>query len=261
MAKKQTPPRRETDLYQPVHDFLVAQGYTVRAEVNHCDITARKGDDLILIELKRHFGIDLLLQASERQRISDSVYVAFPAPTDLGRSRRWRGIKRLLRQLELGLILVFTDSPKPRIEIVFHPLPYQRRKNKAARRAVLQEIAARSGDYNQGGATRTKLVTAYRENAIHIACCLDKLGPLTPRRLRALGTGPKTLSIVSSNFYGWFERIARGVYAITPAGNAALDDYPELAGQYRQQLAGEAGAGAEQSRSTAVPRTRKGRTS
>ena len=30
----------ETDLYRPVHDYLVKQGYTVRSEVRHCDIAA-----------------------------------------------------------------------------------------------------------------------------------------------------------------------------------------------------------------------------
>ncbi len=37
---------KETDLYPPIRDFLTAQGYTVRSEVNHCDITAVRGDEL-----------------------------------------------------------------------------------------------------------------------------------------------------------------------------------------------------------------------
>ncbi len=36
-----TPPNLlEKDLYGPMRDFLVGQGYTVRGEVKHCDITA-----------------------------------------------------------------------------------------------------------------------------------------------------------------------------------------------------------------------------
>ena len=42
MPKRQHTPPRETDLYGPIHNYLEAQGYTVRAEVNHCDVTARK---------------------------------------------------------------------------------------------------------------------------------------------------------------------------------------------------------------------------
>ncbi|MDQ1256332.1 MAG: hypothetical protein QG656_928 [Candidatus Hydrogenedentes bacterium] len=239
MAKRtaKESPRRETDLFGPVHDYLEAQGYTVRAEVNGCDVTARKGDDLIVIELKLHFGIDLLIQATERQRISDSVYVAIPAPDDMGRSRKWRGVKRLLRQLELGLILVFLDGPKPRIEVLFHPLPYQRQKRTKTRRAVIKEMEQRSGNYNQGGSSGRKLVTAYRENAVFVACCLERLGPSAPKALRDLGTGPKTTTILSSNFYGWFDRVEHGVYALTAQGRQALDEYPVLANQYREQIA------------------------
>ena len=236
MAKDLSAPLRETDMYGSIQDYLVAQGYTVRAEVNHCDITARKGDDLIIIELKLRFSIDLLVQAIDRQQITDSVYVALPGPIDMRRRSRWQEIKRLLRRLELGLIVVTFDREEPRVEVVFHPLPYQHRKLKRRRRAVLQEMADRTGNYNQGGSTRKKLVTAYRENVIYIACCLEKLGPLTPKHLRALGTGPKTLSILSSNFYGWFERVDRGIYAITPHGRAELDAYPDLAAQYRNRL-------------------------
>jgi len=232
MQTSKTAPPRETDLYPPIRDFLVAHGYTVRAEVNHCDVTARKGDDLIVIELKRQFNVDLLIQATARRRITDSVYVAFPAPEDLGPGSRWPGIKRILRQLELGLILVFFSGSAPRIEIVFHPLPYQARKRKDARRAVIREMNMRSGDYNQGGAASTKLVTAYRENAIQIACFLEKLGPVSTHQLRDLGTGPKTTSILYGNVYGWFDRIGRGLYAITSRGREDLEFYPALVKQY-----------------------------
>ncbi len=97
---------KETDLYKPIHDYLAKLGYTVQAEVNHCDIIARKGDDLIVIELKTRFGLDLLIQAAERQSITDSVYVALPGPMKMGKRNRWPQKKRLLRRLELGLILV-----------------------------------------------------------------------------------------------------------------------------------------------------------
>ncbi len=235
-ARTRKQPKRETDLYAPVRDYLEIHGYTVRAEVNHCDITATKGDDLIIIELKRQFGIDLLMQATERQRISESVYVAIPAPARMGRKSRWPGIKRLVRQLELGLLLVYLDGPAPRVEIAFHPLPYQRQRRKKARRAVLQEMAGRSANHNIGGSTRRQLVTAYRENAIHIACCLERFGALKPKQLRAFGTGAKTTSILSSNFYGWFERVARGVYALTAQGKDELGLYPEVVTPYRAKV-------------------------
>jgi len=229
-------PQRETELYAPIRDFLDGNGYTVRAEVHGCDIAAEKDGELIIIEMKRHFGIDLLYQATDRQRRTDSVYVAIPVPDDMGRNPRWRAIKRLLRQLELGLIVVFFGGPAPRVELVFHPLPYQRQKRSGARRAILREMAGRSNDLNVGGSAQRKLVTAYRENALQIACCLEALGPTSPGRLRALGTGPKTTAILYGNVYGWFDRVDRGVYSLTAQGVAALEVYPEIVARYREVL-------------------------
>ncbi len=86
----------------------------------------------------------------------------------------------------------------------------------------------RSDSYNRGGSTQRKLMTAYRENAVRIAALLDAKGPLAPRALRELGTGPKTQSILANNHYGWFERIERGIYDISARGRSALADYPDL---------------------------------
>jgi hypothetical protein len=237
MAKATRTPPRETELYQPIRDYLVRHGYTVRAEVEHCDVTATKGETLVIVELKRRMSPDLLIQATDRQRITDGVYVALPGPPELGRRSRWRGVMRLLRRLELGLLTVSFGKGASRVDVVFHPLPYQRQKQRRRQRAVLREMSARSDNRNEGGSSGRRLITAYREQAIHIACALDRFGPLAPRQLRALGTGGKTLSILSNNYYGWFTRIDRGVYALTAGGVASLSDYPDLAAQYRKALA------------------------
>jgi hypothetical protein len=229
------PPRRtrglvETDLSPPVRTFLEAQGFTVRSEVQHCDITAVRGKELVVVELKCRFDATLLHQAAKRQQLTDSVYVALPRPVW---NRHWRSIRLLLRRLELGLLLVSPNPRRPAVEVAFHPLPYTRQRRKRAVRAVLREIEGRSGDFNEGGSRGRKLATAYRENAIHIACCLERFGPLRPAQLRALGTGLKTLSILSANFYGWFERVDRGLYALRPQGAAGLKEFPPLTRRYR----------------------------
>ncbi len=224
----------ETDLAGPLYAHLADLGYTVRSEVKDCDIAAVKGDDLLVIELKKTLSLPLLVQAVRRQRVTDSVYVAIPRP-----SNKWkwwkesRGAQHLLRRLELGLILVSLESGKPPVEVVFHPLPFARRRKAAGRRAVIEEIARRTADYNRAGSSRTKLVTAYRENAIHVACCLEVTGPTSPAALRALGTGPQTLSILRYNVYGWFERVDHGVYALSAHGRNELSSWPELARRYR----------------------------
>jgi hypothetical protein len=243
MTPTQPKPLKETDLYAPIRDFLEAQGYEVRGEVEGCDIAARKGDDLIIVELKRRFGADLLMQATERQRVSDSVYVGIPRPKSMGRGKQWKGLKRLLRQLELGLILVSFNGKKAQVEVAFHPSPYARKKLKRRRRAVIEEIEGRSGDYNQGGSSQKKLMTAYRECAVKIACFLEILGPQSPRALRALGTGTKTLSILYDNHYGWFEKVSRGVYAVTRKGRKEIDAYPGLANQFVEELSKKTGKG------------------
>lgn len=224
----------ETDLYAPVRDYLLEQGYKVRSEVRNCDIVAVRGDDLIVIELKRSIGMTLLAQAIDRQKITDSVYVAVPRPSNM---RRWssqtKSVQALLRRLELGLILVSARSSKPSIQVLFHPVPFARKKRKSAHRAVLTEINGRTGDFNEGGSCRRKLVTAYRENAIHIACCLSEHGPLAPKALRALGTCDKTTSVLYTNVYGWFERISKGLYALSPKGREEIAAYGELVEHYR----------------------------
>ena len=239
MTKRRSTPLHETDLCSPVRDYLVAQGYTVRSEVKDCDMVAVKGGDLIAIELKRRFDTKLLVQATKRQRVTGTVYVAVPRSAVRGKGRDWWGVRRLCRQLELGLILVDLDKEPAWVDVVFHPVPCDRKRSSRARRAVLEEMAGRSDDYNAGGSAGTKLVTAYRENAIRIACCLEAHGSLTPRELREMGTGQKTTSILNSNFYEWFERVDRGVYRIRAKGRAALKRYPELVQRIRNEIEAE----------------------
>ncbi|MHC4883903.1 MAG: DUF2161 family putative PD-(D/E)XK-type phosphodiesterase [Planctomycetota bacterium] len=236
--KKAPPPILEQDLYPPLLEYLEGNGYTVRAEVKDCDVTATKGDDLIVIEMKRTCSIELLIQGTARQCISDSVYVAIPAPSKSLHDKHWRGVQRILKQLELGFIVVYFEGIAPRVEVVFHPIPYQRQKRKAARRAVIEEMAGRSANHNVGGTTRRKRVTAYRENAIHIACALAHFGEMSPKALRALepSTGPKTRAILYNNVYEWFSRVDHGVYALSAAGHAALDEYGHIADTYREHI-------------------------
>lgn len=226
----------ETDLYQPIYDYLTAQGYSVYSEVKNCDITAVKGEELVIIELKTSFNATLLMQATKRQRASDSVYVAIPLPKGGTRSKNWSEMCHLLKRLELGLITVCFKNPEPMVEVMFHPMPIERKKSKNMRRTILREISGRHYDLNEGGSTRKKLMTAYRENAVHIACCFERFGPMSAAGLRKLGTAHKTLSILSKNFYGWFEKVEKGIYTLHPDGRLALQNYPELVSHYNAEI-------------------------
>ncbi len=224
---------KETDLYPPVKHYLQQQGYQVRGEVNGCDIAATKGEQLLVVELKLGLSTTLLVQAIERQRLTDLVYVALPKPSPREWRRRWSGLQRLLRQLELGLLLVSFTGDAGHVEVAFDPAPFQRRKSPKRLRAVLSEIAGRSGDFNLGGSSRRRLLTAYREQALYIAWWLSQLGPQSPKALRLRGTCDNTRDILYKNHYGWFEHPEKGLYQLSDAGREALEQHKELAGRWQ----------------------------
>ena len=229
-------PARETDLYAPVRTFLAAQGFTVRAEVRGCDVTAVKGEHVVVVELKLGFTLDLLLQGVRRQRVADLVYLAVPRPAKPAHEARLRENLPLLRRLELGLLVVDFRSEPAVIDVALQPVPFERRRDAKGRRALLRELALRSGDDNTGGSTRRSLVTAYRENALLVAAALARFGPLAPRQLRAMGTGAKTYSILHGNVYGWFERLDRALYRLKPAGETALQTYASVVARLTTRL-------------------------
>ncbi len=231
----------ETDLYQPVHDFFTQLGYEVHGEVKGCDLTASKGEEIIIVELKRRISLELLIQAVKRQRLTSEVYIAVPRPDGSLPARKWKDLCLLVRRLELGLITVFFQGASPRVEIPVFPAPFDRAKSRQASRRQLKglqaELAGRHGSWNIGGSTGKKLMTAYKEQAIQIACCLRKYGPLTPKELRTMGCGPKTTSILYNNYYGWFERVERGLYQLCPRGEEELKAFPEPVAYYYSLLA------------------------
>ena len=217
---------RETDLYQPVKELLVRLGYTVSGEVKDCDIAASRKDELVIVELKVSANLKLLIQATDRQALADTVYVALPEPGR--RDSHFRGVERLLRRLGLGLITVRFGPLGAAAELRFEPGSNDVPKKGKRRGAVTAELAGRSQHSNIGGSSGTRIMTAYRETAIFIACCLEQLGPSSTHDLRALGTGDRTTSILAKNYYGWFSRVDRGIYQLTQAGADALKQYPAL---------------------------------
>jgi hypothetical protein len=230
----------EVDLYKPIQTLFVKEGYQVYGEVKDCDMAAIKDDELVVVELKLTLNVELLIQATKRQRLTDIVYIAIPKPKYSLRSKRWTDICHLVRRLELGLIIVSFSGNRKKTEIIFHPTSFDRRKSmrqsKRKRETLLTEINGRSADFNVGGSNRTKIMTAYKENCIHIACYLEKFGPLSPKALVEMGTGDKTSSILTKNFYGWFDRIKRGTYVISEKGKQEVKEYPDLVNYYLEKL-------------------------
>ncbi|MEZ5913155.1 MAG: DUF2161 family putative PD-(D/E)XK-type phosphodiesterase [Paracoccaceae bacterium] len=214
---------RETELYAPVKALLEAQGYDVKAEIGAADVLALHPDapeQPLIVELKTGFTLSLFHQAVARLAVTDLVYLAVPR----GTGRRWQqALKQALtlcRRLGLGLIAVrIADG---HTEIHLDPAPYQPRKSAPRRHRLLREFARRSGDPNTGGATRSGLVTAYRQDALKIAALLAAQGPSKGAGVARQTGVARATRMMADDHYGWFERVDKGIYRLTPNGHAAL---------------------------------------
>jgi len=211
----------ESALYLPIKRFLEAQGFEVKGEIGGCDIVAvRDGEPplLVVTELKLSFTLDLVLQGVDRAACCDEVWLAVRASVR-GRGRESDGrVKKLCRMLGFGLLLV---SPTGRVDALVEPVAWKPRANTKRRAGLIREHGRRLGDPTLGGSsTRAPRMTAYRQQALICAAALAA-GPAKPKDLRAGGV-PDAAAILQSNYYGWFERVERGVYQLTEAGRGSL---------------------------------------
>lgn len=224
---------QETDLYHPIKSYLEAQGFEVKAEVCACDVVGVRGDEPpVIVELKTGFTLPLLLQGVDRLAVSDQVYLAFAVSETSAKNTIWsknrKEIKKLCRRLGLGLITVRLNAGRDDfVEVHLDPLPYTPRKNKKRQGRLLREFELRVGDPNEGGVTRRSIVTAYRQDALRCLKHLHHNGPASLSDLRAATGVARASGILQKDHYGWFERVGRGVYQVTPKGIAALDEFAE----------------------------------
>ncbi|WP_097107860.1 DUF2161 domain-containing phosphodiesterase [Hoeflea halophila] len=216
-----TPKPRETDLYLPVKALLEAQGYTVKGEVGAADIVAVRGkEDPVVVELKTGFSLSLFHQGIERQAITDTVYIAVPRGSGRMFQKAIAANTSLCRRLGLGLMTVRLKDGL--VEVHVDPSPYKPRKSKIEKARLLKEFNRRTGDPNTGGATRQGLMTAYRQDALRCARVLRELGP-TKAALVAKACGvERARTLMADNHYGWFERVATGIYGLCAKGEEAL---------------------------------------
>ena len=214
----------ETDLYPPVKALLETQGYEVKSEVGSADIMAVRGDEPpVIVELKTGFSLTLIHQAIERLKVTDLVYVAIPEWKGRSGWKAFVANRTLCRRLGLGLMTVSPSFDKADIHL--DPSPYAPRKSPARKARLLKEFQHRVGDPNQGGSTRTKLVTAYRQDAIRCLVTLHQQGPTKASEVAKLVKVGRARDIMADDHYGWFERVERGIYAITPRGKVAMNEY------------------------------------
>ena len=220
---------RETDLYPPIKAFLEAQGYTVKSEVEGCDVVAVRGEEPpVIVEMKTGFSLSLVFQGVTRQGVADDVYLAippFPARVD-----RRNDALALCRRLGLGLLTVRLE-PTPFVEALLDPAEYRPRRRRRDLGKLLREFQRRVGDPNQGGSGRRKLMTAYRQDALRCAAYLEVNGPTKAAVVAGAAGVARARVMMYADHYGWFERPAGtppGVYGLTPRGRAALEEYADV---------------------------------
>ena len=227
---------KETDLYEPIRAFLEEEGYQVQAEVKDCDIAAVKDGQLLIVELKKAFNLKLVYQGLERQSLTEQVFVAIPRPKKGAREKAWKDMLKLLKRLELGLLTVALDSPLKTVDVVLEPSDSPIRKNKKKKEQVRGELEHRQVNANVGGMTRRKIMTAFREKSIRLACLLEKEGQVSTASLRERGM-EDYVGICIKNYDKWFQRVEKGVYALSEKGKEALEkeEYAKAVAFYRKE--------------------------
>ncbi len=224
MAAQESLRIAETALYRPVKAFLEAKGFDVKGEVCGCDVVAVRGDEppvLIVAELKLSFTLELVLQAVDRLRCADLIYLAVISRRK-GRDRDGR-VMRLCRLLGVGLLVV--DLKLGTVSVLAEPSPYRPRPDLPRRSRIFKEHANRRGDPAEGGSTRQPLMTAYRQRAIACAEAIGS-GVARPRDLKHLAEDAG--QILLRNVYGWFLREKPGHYRLSEAGAAMLKGLESL---------------------------------
>ena len=212
---------QETALYAPVKSFLEGLGLACKGEIGGCDLVALSGVEppvVVIGELKTTFNLELVLQAVDRARAGDEIWLAAKLSAK-GRhaDRRFRD---LCRRLGFGMLGVRDDGG---VELLLSPVAPPPRRAPKRRSRLVEEHRRRKGDPHLGGSVRAPIMPAYRQRALICALALAA-GPKRPRDLRP--SVPDAGAILLNNVYGWFVAVSRGVYELTEAGRAALVRWP-----------------------------------
>ena len=220
---REKPARRETSLYLPVKRFLETLGFDVKGEICGCDLVAIRGEEpplVVIGELKLGFNLELVLQGIDRAAACDEVWLAVRGSRRRGRERDPR-VRKLCRLLGFGLLGVSSSGC---VEVLVEPGPWRPRRDARRRSRLLDEHRRRLGDPAAGGSCKAPIMTAYRQQALACAASLSGGPRRTSDVKAAIPDAPK---ILLRNVYGWFFRVVRGTYGLTPEGTAALARWPQ----------------------------------
>ncbi len=218
---------KEADLYPAIKQFLEGQGYDTKGEVANCDVVAVRGDEPpLIVELKLSLNLSVLLQAVERLSISPNVYVGVPRGCGV-LQRKPRQVRKLIRLLGIGLMVIDPGNDRHGVRVVTDPGEYRPRQTSPRKTRLLGEFEKRVGDPNAGGAeSRSGIMTAYRQNALRLAMFLQRNGPTKASDVVKATDIDKAREILYRDVYGWFDRVARGTYTLSPRGKREFPSWP-----------------------------------
>lgn len=161
---------KETDLFQPVKQWLEDGGHTVYSEVSHslyggrrADIVAVHGSIYTVVELKTSLSLDLIEQAYSWKKDAHYVYVCTPMPK--GSTNRFA--EKLLRQYGIGLLQVVFNKDA-RFTYVHQEGYCVPRINRRVTGDLQKAVTEYHKNNPPGGSQAGGYVTAYKITMMHV---------------------------------------------------------------------------------------------
>ena len=243
----------ERDLFEPIKSYFESFGYVGDGEIGDIDLYLENEDKKVAIELKETLDFRAVQQAALRQKVVDTVFIGIFRPKDMY-SQSFTDKIYLLNRLGIGLITVSrrTHSIQIVCEPVVSELSSYQAHNKRGQVSLASEFQRRRLKSNVGGVNRAKLITGYREEALMVLSAMNKLESesstvgdsptpigISTSEIRKLTGLPNTTSILYNNYYNWFIKSGRGIYALSNEGRAALVEYSEEIKRLCPNLSGE----------------------
>ena len=219
MKKAEIQLRKELELFNPVAAFLESQGFSVNGEVHHCDLVAVREEHVLVVELKKILNLEVILQAVDRQKTAEEVYIAVFKDDKLMKTSKYKDLLHLLKRLEIGLMLVSVAQNGDYVEVPLVAETFDRVRSrqqyKKSREALLKEFKGRK-TVTAGGISKTKVMTSYKELSIEVALKLESYESASSRELATIDTDAKKIySVLYKNYHGWFEKSGKGRFRVT----------------------------------------------
>jgi hypothetical protein len=80
---------------------------------------------------------------------------------------------------------------------------------------------------NVGGVNKTKIMSGYREDCLLVLNAIKDFESASGKQIKEITSVSKSTSIMYKNYYGWFEKVNKGLYKINDNGKEALVQYRE----------------------------------